>query len=143
MTLKMCTRFLLVPFAACAMGALSLILQGCDRTPEPSSPASAPAAKSELDKQLDAKLEALGVERKALLRARETVVDQMKAKVDAAKARLKTDDPKLLKAELEKDPEWKSLYERCTDAQTALGEQRKKTADVVREKLTAGKKISK
>lgn len=119
------------------MGTLALILQGCDRTPVPPSPAPAPAAKTVRDAQLDAKLEALGVERKALLRARETVVDQMKAKIDAAKARLKTDDPKLLKAELEKDPEWKSLYERCTDAQTALGEQRKKTADVVREKLVA------
>lgn len=132
-----------MPFAVCAIGTLALILQGCDRTPAPPSPAPAPAAKTARDAQLDAKLEALGVERKALLRARETVVDQMKAKIDAARAKLKTDDPKLLKAELEKDPEWKSLYERCTDAQTALGEQRKKTADVVREKLTAGNKISK
>ena len=143
MTLKKRTRFLLVPFAVCAMGALALILQGCDRTPVPPSPAPAPAAKAARDAQLDAKLEALGVERKALLKARETVVEQMKAKVDAAKARLKTDDEKLVKAELEKDPEWQSLYKRCTDVNTALGEQRQKTAGVVREKLTAGNKISK
>ena len=89
------------------------------------------------------KLDELRAEQRDLLQARERVVAEMKAKVDAAKARLKTDDEKLVKAELEKDPEWQSLYKRCVDANTALDEQRRRTLGEVRGRILPKKPISK
>ena len=128
------TSLFLVPFALCAMGISAFIFAGCSREAEPVSTPSA-ASSSAADGAFRDQLKGLRAERTAALAARDTVTAQMKAKVEAVKAKLKTDDEKLIKAELEKDPEWQSLYKRCTDANAAVEEQRQKTLKAVREKL--------
>lgn len=78
--------------------------------------------------------------RKELLKTRMIVVEKMKAMIDAKKAELKTDDLERVRVELEKDPEWRSLYKRCLDANQALEEQRKGTLGVVRERIAPDRK---
>ena len=144
MNMKKRTSLFLVPFVLCTMGAWALFFAGCSREEAPVSPspsAAKPASAMMDDPAFRAKLADLRAERSEVVKARHKVVEQMKAKVDAAKARLKTDDEKLVKAELEKDPEWISLCKRCTDANEALDEQRQKALGAVREKMT--EKISK
>ena len=138
--MKSSTGRFLVPAVLGAAGLSVLFLAGCGKSeaPDPSSPASYMK-----DTAFRGKLDELRAEQRDLLRARERVVAEMKAKVDAAKARLKTDDEKLVKAELEKDPEWQSLYKRCVDANTALDEQRRKTLGEVRGRIAPKKPISK
>lgn len=135
MTLKKRTSLFLVPFVLCAIGTSAFIFAGCSREAEPVSPAGSPTPPAMQDPAFRDQLKGLRAERTAALAARDTVVAQMKAKVDAAKAKLKTDDEKLIKAELEKDPEWQSLYTRCTDANAAIEERHQKTLKAVREKL--------
>ena len=43
------------------------------------------------------------------------------------------------KAALEKDPAWRELYARCQDANAAIGDNRRETMAVVRERLTRTK----
>ena len=140
MTLKKRTSLFLVPFALCAIGIGAFVFAGCSREEPKSSPEKAAPSGSVGDPAFLGELKKLRVERQKLAATRQQLVEQMKAKVDAAKARLKTDDEKLVKAELEKDPEWRSLYDRCVDANTAIDEQRRKAGDVVREKI-ASKKV--
>ena len=59
----------------------------------------------------------------------------MQAKIAAAKERLATEDEAVLKAELEKDPEWNSLYKRVEDLNTALEDERKRAEAVVRNRI--------
>ena len=131
----------LVPVALAVTGLALLFLAGC-RKEEPSSERMSAAAGAK-GEAVRGKLTELRGERNDLLARRAKVVAEMKAKVDAAKARLKTDDEKLVKAELEKDPEWQSLYKRCVDANTALDEQRRKTLGEVRGRITPKQPISK
>ena len=133
-------RFL-VPAALGAAGFAVLFLAGGGKDEAPVD-ASSPASYMK-DTAFRGKLDELRAEQRDLLRARERVVAEMKAKVDAAKSRLKTDDEKLVKAELEKDPEWQSLYKRCVDANTALDEQRRRTLGEVRGRIAPKKPISK
>ena len=148
MTLTKRTSLFLVPFAFGAIGIGAFVFAGCSREEAKPSSDSSPASYMK-DKSFRGELAKLKAERHELTGVREAIVEKMKAKVDAAKARLKTDDEKLVKAELEKDPEWRSLYARCVDANTAIAEQRRKTMGVVREKIapkkvpTKAEKISK
>lgn len=135
------TGHFLVPAALGAAGFAVLFLAGCGKSEAPVD-ASSPASYMK-DEAFLGELGALRAEQGELVEARERIVTQMKAKVDAAKARLKTDDEKLVKAELEKDPEWQSLYKRCVDANTALDEQRRRTLGAVRGRILPKKPISK
>ena len=58
---------------------------------------------------------------------------------EAKKRELGTDDEATLRAALEKDPTWRDLYARCQDANAAIGENRRDTMAVVRERLTKTK----
>jgi len=138
------TSHCLVPFALGATGLFALFLTGCSKQQEAAKPVdpSSPASYMK-DPAFRAKLDASVKERKALTGTRVKLVEQMKAKVDEAKRRLGTSDEKLVKAELEKDPEWKSLYARCEEATTALREQSRKTQATVRERIAPKKPISK
>lgn len=78
-----------------------------------------------------------------LVRERNAIAERMKAKIEAMKAKLKTDDPSKLKAELEKDPEWNDLHKQCTEANAKVTAQREKTLGTVRERLTPKKPVSK
>ena len=119
------------------MGLVMLFPAGC-RKEEPSSERTSAAAGAK-GEAVRGKLTELRGVRNDLLARRAKVVEQMKAKVDAAKAALKTEDEKLVKAALEKDPEWVSLHARCVDLNTALDEQRQKTMGVVREAIAPEK----
>ena len=72
-----------------------------------------------------------------------------KTKLTNEKASLteKLGDARKGKAELEKDPEWNSLYQRCLDANAAIGENLKKAQSAVRRRImparAADSKISK
>lgn len=118
-----------------AMAGLCLVLAGCrkeEAKPSPSSPKSYmkdPAFRKDLK---EARLA-----RNRLEATRGKIVAQMTAKIEAAKARLgAAADEAALKRELEKDPEWKSLYARCEDLNTAIGEARQKSLKTVRERIS-------
>ena len=107
-------------------------LVGCSREAEkPAEPE--PVLK---DPAFRAKLTEQAKERKALASARGKVVERMVEMIEAKKKELGTDDGAKLKAALEKDPEWNELYKRCEDANTAIREQRRRAAAVVRERMT-------
>jgi hypothetical protein len=74
--------------------------------------------------------------RKELDKARTVVVEQMKAKIDAVVKKLGTNDMAAVRAALRADPEWRSLYKRCQEANAALSENRRKTMAIVGQRLT-------
>ena len=112
---------------AAAMALAGLV--GCSREVE--KPAESPLK----DPAFRAKLTEQAQERDALASARGAIVERMTAMIEAKKKELGTDDEAKLKAALEKDPEWNELYRRCEDANTAIREQRRRTAVVVRERM--------
>ena len=81
-------------------------------------------------------LDGATAERKDLAKARGAVVAKMTAMIEAKKKELKTDDLEKVKAALDRDPEWKSLYQRCLDANQALEENHQKALDTVRRQMT-------
>ena len=133
----------LVAFALFAIACTVFLSSGCTRDEEVREPAQPsaeepvkqlarmedPAYREALDKRRDARKELLGV--------RQRLVSQMEAKIAAAKERLGTEDEAVLKVELEKDPEWNSLYERVEDLNTALEDERKRTSALVRDRIKA------
>lgn len=115
------------------MGFALLTFTGCGKEEKSVDPASPESYMN--DKAFMKKLAADRLSRQELVQARAKIVAKMKAMVDAKKAELKTSDEALVKAALEKDPEWNSLYRRCEDANVAIAEQRKKTFGTVRGRL--------
>ena len=83
------------------------------------------------------KLETLRGERTELAGMRQKIVAQMKAMVDAKRAAMKGADDAAVKAALEKDAEWVSLYKRCEDLNTALGERHQKALDALRARMVS------
>lgn len=78
-----------------------------------------------------------------LVRESNAISAKMKAKIDALREKMKTEDPAKLKVELEKDPEWVELYTQKTNANARVEAHRKATLGVVRERLTPKREISK
>ena len=116
--------------AAIALAALA----GCTREAE--QPAASEEAQPVMkNPAFRAKLTAQAKERSALAAARGRIVAKMTEMIEAKKKALGTDDEAKLKAELEKDPEWNELYRRCEEANTAIREQRRRTAAAVRERM--------
>lgn len=108
---------------------------GCSREaekPAASTPEAQPVMK---DPAFRAKLTEQAKERGALAAARGGIVAKMAEMIEAKKKALGTGDEAKLKAELEKDPEWNELCRRCEDANTAIREQRRRTAAAVRERM--------
>ena len=132
MTLSRQTSSFLVSIALCAMGLSAFVFTGCEKAePPPSAPSQGlaePAFRQKLSDKRDERLE--------LARARDAVVGKMTAMIEAKKAELKTDDLAKVKAALEKDPEWQSLYKRCLDANQAIKEKRRESMNMVREKIS-------
>ena len=125
--------FLLLPFS------FFLLLSGCSRDgaaeKDAAVPPSSPASYMK-DPELKARFAAKNDERKELVKARSAVVEKMTAMIEAKKKELGTSDEAALKAALEKDPEWNALYRRCTDANTAIDENRRSKMAVFRERVT-------
>ena len=139
--MRVCTSRFLVPFALGVMGLGVLLLAGCGEGSPQAGEASAPVA--EVSPATMQKLETLRGERVELAGLRQRVVAQMKAMVDAKRAAMKGADDAAVKAALEKDAEWVSLYKRWQDLNAAIGEKRQAAAGEVRKELAPNGKISK
>ena len=116
------------------LAALLAAMAGCSREGEVSP--AAPEGGYMKDKAFRAKLDGQVEKRGELAAARNGIVAQMTEMIEAKKRELGTDDEAKLKAALEKDPAWNELRRRCQDANTAIGENRRETMAVVRERLT-------
>lgn len=125
------------------MGISAFVFTGCSKKEEPPAPPPHAPESYMNDPVFRGKLAEARKEQLKLVRERNTIAGKMKAKVEAMKAKLKTDDPSKLKAELEKDPEWNDLHKQCTNANAKVEAQRKQTLGTVRERLTPPKPISK
>lgn len=137
----------LVAFALVAIASLAFFSTGCSRDEEPRED-SQPSAQQlpEVEPALTARMadptyvKALDERRAAqseIEATRYRLVRQMEAKIAEAKTRLGTEDEDVLKVELEKDPEWNSLYDRVVDLNKALDDERKRAASLVRERIFA------
>jgi hypothetical protein len=136
--MKIRARSYLVPFALGAMAFVVFALTGCGRDaspPEKKPPAYTPESYMK-DPDFRGRLKEQRAAREELQKARETVVDQMKAKIDAVVKKLGTNDTAAVRAALRADPEWRSLYKRCQEANAALSENRRKTMAIVGQRLT-------
>lgn len=141
--MKRSTSLFLVPVALCAIGLFGLVFTGCEKKPEaPQEPPSSPASYMN-DPEFRGKLAAERKEHVKLVREGNAIAEKMKAKINALREKLKTDDESVLKAELEKDPEWNELYVQRTNAVAKVEAHRKAKLGIVRERLAPQKKISK
>ena len=113
---------------------------GCSREGEKNAAVSPAAPESYMkDKEFIGRLDGQVAKRGEIAKARNAIVAQMAEMIEAKKKELGTGDEAAIKAELEKDPAWRELYARCQDANAAIGENRKETMAVVRERLTRKK----
>ena len=131
-------RILVVVAAAAALFA-GCSRDGAETTAQPATgEAPSPVAPEVYmkDPAFRAALAERNASRKDLAKSRNAVVSRMVEMIEAKKKELGTDDEAVLKAALEKDPEWNSLYARCEDVNTAIEENRRETIRVVRKRLT-------
>lgn len=127
----------LVPFTLSATGLVLLCLVGCDGQKD-SAPANASPAAAEsrmADPVYRQHLEDQLAERNQLSAIRGRLVEKMEAMIEAQRKALPTADDAALKAALEKDPEWRSLYAKVVDVNAALEDNRKKSLQVVRDRI--------
>jgi len=145
------TRQGLVAYAFAACAVLSFAFSGCsrDEAAPPAEPAAAPSAAAEAappaepvkvvsrlaDPAYKTALDGQAADRAALLKTRDGVAAKMRGMVNAARARLATDDEAAITAELAKDPEWAGLRARIADLNKALEDNRRRSAEVVRRKI--------
>ncbi len=134
-----CASSYLVPCAFGVAGLVLLCLVGCGEraASEPAAEASPKtAAQHRMEdpvyrKQLDGQLAA----RNELASVRGRLVAQMEAMVAAARKAQPGADDAAIKAALEKDPAWRSLYARVLDVNAALEDNRKQSQEIVRNRL--------
>ena len=139
------TRQGLVAYAFAACAALSFAFSGCsrDEAAPPAEPAAAPPAEpvkvvSRLaDPAYKTALDGQMAEMSSLLKTRAGVAAKMRGMVNAVRARLATDDEAAVAAELAKDPEWAGLRARIADLNKALEDNRRRSAEVVRRKISS------
>ena len=129
-----------MPFALCAMGALALILQGCDNgsAPSPAStekPTPAAVQPRQLDESYQKTLSADRIQYAELVRRRNAIAEKMEALIEAKKAELKTDDLDKVKVALDRDPLWKTLEKTCLEANARVERQRQVAQGDVRERM--------
>ena len=118
--------------AVVVAGAILCVLTGCNReSAELSSPESYMK-----DENFIKTLEAQRRRQGELEAAHRKLAEQMTAMIEAKKKELKTEDLDKVRLELEKNEEWKSLYDRCLDAATAAKENRRKTEGIVRTRIS-------
>lgn len=129
----------LVPFTLGATGLVLLCLVGCegrrDSAPAGASPQTAAAHRMEdpvYRRQLDDQI----AERNRLSAIRGCLVERMEAMIEAQRQALPAADDAAVKAALEKDPEWRSLYARVVDVNAALEDNHKKSLQVVRNRMS-------
>ena len=130
----------LVPTVLCAAALAAFALAGCrrgegDAAGRSSPPKADPPSVYMKDPAFREALSGQRRERNGLAATRSALEAKMVAKVEAAKARLGTGDTAAVKAELEKDPEWRSLYDRMVDVNKAIDDNRRRTGAIVRNRV--------
>lgn len=118
--------------AVVTVGAVVCTLTGCSREDVPESSPESYMNDSAFMKTL----ETMKREQGELAAAHHKLAERMKALIEEAKKKLKTEDLGKVKAELEKSDEWKSLYSRCQDAATAVKESRRRMESFVSKRIS-------
>lgn len=137
----------LVAVALGAIVSLALFTSGCSRDEEPRDVPETPAPSASTspekipprlsDPEYKAALDNNLANQNDLRSVQSRLMSQLRAKVNAVRESLGTDDEAALKAELEKDPDFKSLQSRLADVATALRDEQRHAAEVVRRKIFA------
>ena len=137
----------LVAVALGAIVSLALFTSGCSRDEEPREAPEAPAPSvptqptkipSRLsDPEYKAALDNNLANQNDLRSVQSRLMSQLRAKVNAVRDSLGTDDEAAIKAALENDPDFKSLQSRLADVATALRDEQRHAAEVVRRKIFA------
>jgi hypothetical protein len=123
------------------MALVALALSGCKRetsSAENKPPVNTPESYMN-DAEFRARLKAQREARAELKKSRQIVVEKMKAKIDEMVKKHGTNDMAAVRAALRKDPEWRALFKQCSDANTALSENRRKTVRMAGERITSKK----
>ena len=120
-------------------------LRGCKREMPLNEPTKTSVDESDTIKRMEDPAYVKALEqhretRRELLVKRQPLVKRMEAMIADAKGRLGTDDESVLKIELEKDPEWRSLYDRVVDINKAIEDDRLRASALVRDKILADQK---
>ena len=126
----------LVPIVLGAVGIAVVCLlcfRGCGNGGEPDNTAEPSASPAERRAEFADKMRERYESRVEIARTRHALADQMKAKVDAMRAKMPGADDEAVKAALEKEAEWMSLYRRIVDLEAANADNRRRTAEVLRE----------
>lgn len=129
--MKNTSRYLVpIVLGAVGVGVVCLLcFRGCGKGGEPDNAAAQAARKAELDAKMRESYE----RRMEIARTRHELADQMKAMVDAMRAKMPGADDDAVLAALEKEAEWASLRRRIVDLETANADNRRRTGEVLRE----------
>lgn len=134
------TASLATVLLAVALGFLS----GCGKEKPEASSSEAPRHSPESymkDPAFRKSLADKRSERGELAKARNIVVARMTEMIEAKLKEKGIDKPTdadldAIKVELERDPEWKSLYQRCLDANQAIQDNLKQAQAIARQRIT-------
>ena len=128
---------LLVALALGALAALFFALRGCGKAPPDEEEASPQSPEVRMaDPEYRRALAAHVAERNALSKTFHSLNAEVKKMVDAARAKLgegATDEA--VKAELEKDPEWRVLRAKVEDVNKAIQDTRRHAASTIRSRI--------
>lgn len=123
------------------LAGVLFLLCGCTKEEEPRAVADAPSVYMKDPAYAAAKADVMA-SRGEVVSARETLIAEMSARVEAVRAKMPGADEEAIKAELEKDPEWRSLEKRMNDANAAYEDNLSKAHKLIGDRI-APKKISK
>ena len=134
--MKNTSRYL-VPIVLGAVGLAVVVvmcLRGCGRGPSPAEEAAAKAAAREARvAEFRERMDETQQRRFEIKQVRDTITEQMKKMVDAMRGKMPGASDDEVLAALEKELEWRSLRRRIVDLETASADNRRRTAEVVRE----------
>ena len=123
----------LVPIALGAVGIAAVCLLFLRGGGEPDAPGPRAPTPAERRAEFADKMRERYESRVEIARTRHALADQMKAKVDAMRAKMPGADDDAVLAALEKEAEWGSLRRRIVDLEAANADNRRRTAEVLRE----------
>lgn len=133
--MKNTSRYLVpIVLGAVGVGVVCLLcFRGCGKGGESDNVAAQAALAEARKAELDGKMRESYERRIEIARTRHELADQMKAMVDAMRAKMPGADDDAVLAALEKEAEWASLRRRIVDLETANADNRRRTAEVLRE----------
>lgn len=132
--IKRTSRYLVaLTFGVIAMGGV--FVTGCSREESVEKPKADPPSVYMKDPVFTNALARQRAERREILSAREKIMEQVRARVDAMRAKMPKASDEEIKRELEKDPAWQSLMVRANDIGKAYEENRLKTTEIVGDRI--------